>query len=155
MDTDDAANRFTWDHLNTLQLGKFAEYYTKMEMLRCGWDIYTAEVDNKGIDFVVRVKPSRYLDIQVKSLRWPSSKYAFIPKTKIELSRRHYVVLVLFEENAAPYLYAIPSLVWRKPDRVFVERDYKGLSSKPEFGISISNRDRAALENYRLRGVLK
>jgi hypothetical protein len=40
--------------LNHMHLGRNAEYFVKMEFTRHGFDVYTAEVDDKGIDFIVR-----------------------------------------------------------------------------------------------------
>ena len=45
---------YDWGKLNSMQLGRYAEYFVKMEFTRHGFDVYTAEVDDKGIDFVVR-----------------------------------------------------------------------------------------------------
>ena len=46
--------RYDWARLNHLQVGRYAEYLAKMEFAMFGFDIYTTEVDDKGIDFVVR-----------------------------------------------------------------------------------------------------
>ena len=43
-----------WDKLNHLQIGKYAEYYVKMVLTQYGFDVYSAEVDDKGIDFIIR-----------------------------------------------------------------------------------------------------
>ena len=47
-------DKYNWDNLNRLQIGKYAEYYAKMEFTSYGFDVYTSEVDDKGIDFVIR-----------------------------------------------------------------------------------------------------
>jgi hypothetical protein len=56
--------RWAWSRLTKLQVGKYAEYYVKMEFALLGFDVYTAEVDDKGIDFVIRREPDRYYDVQ-------------------------------------------------------------------------------------------
>jgi hypothetical protein len=48
-------HRYDWKNLNPRQIGKYAEYFVKMELAIHGFDIYTSEVDDKGIDFVERV----------------------------------------------------------------------------------------------------
>lgn len=63
------AERFDWSRLNHLQIGRYAEYFVKMEFTLYGFDVYTAEVDYHGIDFAVRRDPTRYYDVQVKSVR--------------------------------------------------------------------------------------
>ena len=62
------STNYNWKKLNSLQLGKYAEYYVKMEFTLYGFDVYTAEVDDKGIDFVIR-RNEKYYDLQVKSVR--------------------------------------------------------------------------------------
>jgi hypothetical protein len=44
-----------WSDLNPLQIGKFAEYIVGMEFTKYkNLSVFTAEVDDKGIDMVVR-----------------------------------------------------------------------------------------------------
>jgi hypothetical protein len=82
---------YNWGRLNPLQLGRYAEYFAKMEFTRHGFDVYTAEVDDKGIDFIVRKEyhlggtevEYRYYDVQVKSVR--RMNYVFFRKDKLML----------------------------------------------------------------------
>src|SRR3990170_2253645 len=46
--------KHAWSELNSLQIGKYAEYFVKMEFTQYGFDVYSSEVDDRGIDFVVR-----------------------------------------------------------------------------------------------------
>lgn len=78
-------NRYKWSRLNHLQLGRYAEYFVKMEFTLFGFDVYTAEVDDKGIDFVVRKDATQYYDVQVKSVF--KSTYIFMQKEKFDLGR--------------------------------------------------------------------
>ena len=43
--------RMKWDKLNQRQLGQYGEYYAKMEFASYGYDVYTSEVDDHGVDF--------------------------------------------------------------------------------------------------------
>jgi predicted GNAT family N-acyltransferase len=45
-----------WSKLNSLQLGRYAEYYAKMEFASYGFEIYTSELDDHGIDFIAKTK---------------------------------------------------------------------------------------------------
>ncbi len=45
-----------WSKLNKLQLGRYAEYYAKMEFASYGFEVYTSEVDDHGIDFIAKEK---------------------------------------------------------------------------------------------------
>ena len=41
-----------WLRLNHLQLGRYAEYLSKMEFASYGFEIYSSEVDDHGVDFI-------------------------------------------------------------------------------------------------------
>jgi hypothetical protein len=49
-----------------------------MELALAGFDLYTPEVDDKGIDFVIRRGEDRYHDVQVKSVRVKAAWSAYI-----------------------------------------------------------------------------
>ena len=131
--------------LNPLQLGKYGEYFAKMEFTKAGVDVYTVEVDDKGIDFVVRnvvrnvVRKNEleYFDIQVKSVR--NNNYVFMKKEVFSPRKNLFLALILFEDNKDPTLLLIPSLDWQNKTYSFlVERNYEGKKSKPEWGINIT-----------------
>lgn len=44
-----------WAQLSPLQLGQYGEYYVNVGFASYGWDIYTSEVDDHGVDFVAKV----------------------------------------------------------------------------------------------------
>jgi hypothetical protein len=142
-----------WSKLNRLQLGRYAEYYVKMEFTLYGADVYTVEVDDKGIDFIIRKGKTKYYDIQVKSVR--NFTYAFVRKEKGKLRENFFVALVLFSDGQLPNIYLIPSSVWRKPNDTFVSRDYKGLKSKPEWGINISKKNQFHLKQFLFNRIIK
>ena len=145
--------RQRWSRLSTLQLGRYAEYFVKMEFTLHGFDVYSAEVDDKGIDFVIRKHKTQYYDVQVKSSRGPS--YIFFPKEKFALSRNLLAAIVLFTDDVPPALYLVPSTVWLEPNALFVSRDYVGKKSKPEWGLNLSKRNLALLAPYAFEDVVK
>jgi len=126
-----------WSKINHLQLGKYGEYFAKMEFTKAGFDVYTAEVDNKGIDFVVRKNETEYFDIQVKSIR--NNNYVFMRKEVFIPRKNLFLALILFEDKKDPTLLLIPSIDWQnKTHSSLVERNYEGKKSPPEWGISIT-----------------
>jgi hypothetical protein len=88
-------DRYNWGCLNNLQLGKYAEYFVKMEFTLFGFEVYASEVDDRGIDFVVRKDEEIYYDIQVKSVR--GLNYIFFPKDKFSPRSHFYRVLSTME----------------------------------------------------------
>lgn len=138
--------KYNWNRLNHLQLGSYAEYLAKMEFTLYGFDVYTAEVDDRGIDFIVRLSNNRYYDIQVKSIR--GLNYIFFPKDKFDLRDNLLAVVVIFIEGKAPQLYLIPSTVWREPNALLVNHDYEGKKSKPEWGLNLSHKNLPLLAEF-------
>ena len=138
--------RYNWKKLNRQQVGTFSEYYVKMELTMYGFQVYTSEIDDRGIDFVARYNKERFLSIQVKSIR--GNSYVFMQKDKVELSNDLYLALAILDEGKEPKLYLIPSIAWQSPNSLLVDRDYEGKKSNPEWGINISDKNEHLLNKY-------
>jgi hypothetical protein len=94
--------RHVWSRLNHLQLGKYAEYLTKMEFVLLGCDVFTAEVDDHGIDFVMRTREGNHYDVQVKSFRSQPGKttpYVYLQKSKFKIHPSLLLALVQFVDG--------------------------------------------------------
>lgn len=112
-----------WTQLKPQQLGRYAEYYTKMEFASHVYDVYTSKVDDHGIDFVVKDKNNRFCEIQVKSLR--GTGYVFMQKSKFDITNKNlYLALLIFEAGKLPDIFLIPSQAWKAPNEIFVNRNY-------------------------------
>lgn len=144
-----------WSELNNIQLGRYAEYYAKMAFTAHGFYVFSAEVDDHGVDFVVRPSAgNRYYEVQVKSVR--NFTYAYITKNKMSLDDKNdplpenrLVCYLRFVDGCEPEIYLIPAAAWKQPNEIFKDRRYDGLKSKPEWGISISKKHLPKLEEYR------
>lgn len=141
---------YSWSELNSRQIGKYAEYFVKMEFTQHGFDVYSSEVDDRGIDFVVRKERmnnmTNYYDVQVKSVR--ENGYVFFPKDKFNLRGNLLAAVVIFPEGEMPLIYLIPSLVWKTTDALLVSHDYEGKKSDPEWGLNISDKNMPLLERF-------
>jgi len=126
----------TWSELNHLQIGKYAEYFVKMKFVLGGFDVYSAEVDDRGIDFVVRKNSNVYYDIQVKSVR--NLNNIFFAKENFDLRDNLLASVVIFREDEPPHLFLLRSTLWQHPNPLFASRDYMGLKSRPEWGLNLS-----------------
>ncbi|MDP2769506.1 MAG: hypothetical protein Q8O81_06695 [Giesbergeria sp.] len=69
-------------------------------------------------------------------------------KTKFDLEDHLYLALGRLRDGEPPELFFIPSSVWRAPDAVFVEHNYEGLKSRPEWGINLSQKNAPRLQQY-------
>lgn len=141
-----------WSVLNHLQLGKYAEYFAKMEFTSYGFEVFTSEVDDRGIDFIVKDRTGQFCEIQVKALR--GYGYVFAQKSQFNINNDNlYMTLLVFREGQMPDLFLIPSNVWRLPNNVFVDRNYDkpDLKSNPEYGINISKKNYDFLYQYEFK----
>lgn len=143
-----------WIALNSLQLGKYAEYFAKMELSSYGFDVYTSEVDDHGIDFVVKINRNKFLEFQVKSIL--RTDYVYMTKRQWDITDNSlFLFLMIFEQNQQPQPFIIPATAWQKPNDLMKVRDYDGLKSEPEYGMNLSQKNRYLLEQYRLDIVIK
>ena len=142
----------TWSELSSLQIGRYAEYYTKMEFASYRFEVYTSEVDDHGVDFIAK-KRNSYFEIQVKSAR--NSNYVFMSKDKWDISKRNlYLALLLFTDGQLPEMFLIPASAWKSEDDLLRQRDYEGKKSKSEYGLNLSKKNRHLLEKYLLEKVI-
>jgi len=142
-----------WSKLSSLQLGRYAEYYAKMEFSSYGLEVYTSEVDDHGIDFIVKTKLGNYLEIQVKSAR--HTNYVFMQKNKWNIeSKNTYLVLLIFADSKLPDVYLIPATAWKMPNALLCNKDYVGLKSKPEYGINLSKKNEFLLQSFRMEATI-
>lgn len=111
-----------------------------------GFQVYQTEVDDRGVDFVARYKRGRFIEVQVKSIR--STNYVFMHKTKFPIHVDNYLALASLLEGQPPQLFLIPSTAWASPNNMFVDRNYDGLKSKPEWGLVLSEKRLKELDQY-------
>ena len=146
-----------WSILNHLQLGRYAEYYAKMEFASYGYEVYTSEVDDHGVDFVAKLpSENRYYEVQVKSVR--DYGYIYMAKSKMpELSEDRLVCYLHFIDGQLPDVFVIPAIAWKNPNAVLVDRKYDkpGQKSEPEWGINISKKNYNLLDEYKADCWLK
>ena len=144
--------RYIWSKLNNLQVGKFAEYFVKMELAMYGFLVYCTEVDDREINFVARYGKGPFVELQVKSLR--SFGYVIMHKEKFVPREHLYLALGLLLDGQPPEMFLIPSTAWKNRNGMFVNHDYDGLESKPEWGLNISEKNMPLLEPYRFEKIV-
>ena len=144
-----------WFELNNLQLGRYGEYFAKMEFASYGLDVYTSEVDDHGVDFIIKNKQGKFFEIQVKAIRLEKTGYVFMRKDKFNIKQENLLlILLLFEDGKLPKVYLIPSKEWEVQNDLFRDREYEGLKSKPEYGLNISKKNMVLLEQYSFENII-
>ena len=146
-----------WSKLNHLQLGRYAEYYAKMEFASYGFEVYASEVDDHGVDFIAKQPgEKRFYEVQVKSVR--NYGYIYMAKSKMpELLEDRLVCYLHFIDGQLPDVLVIPAIAWKNPNVVLVDRKYDkpGQKSEPEWGINISKKNYNLLDEYKADCWLK
>lgn len=147
-------NEISYEDYHHIQIGKIGEYWMKLCLTLLDLDVYTSEVDNRGIDFIVRVNDKFYIDIQVKTIREKTS-YVYVDKDNISwktLKDNLYLALVILKNNSIPLTYLIKSTEWNNPNELIKDNNYskKGLKSKDDWGINISKKNMELLQKYEL-----
>ena len=135
-------DRHDWSRLNRLQLGKYAEYLVKMEFVLYGCDVFTSEVDDHGIDFVVRTRQGNHYDVQVKSFRLETGKgtpYVYLDKQTFRVDPRSLLVLVHFVNGQPPILYLMRSAIGDTPNPLLKNYEAEpGRRVSSEWGLTLS-----------------
>lgn len=137
-------------------MGRYAEYFAKMEFALYGLEVYTTEVDDHGIDFIVKDKQGRFCEIQVKSKT--EKGYVFMQKSKFDISNKNlYLTLLVFQDGKLPDIFLIPTEAWKSPNEVFVDRlyDKSGQKSAREYGINISQKNYNVLQMFEFEQSIK
>lgn len=142
-----------WSELDAQQLGRYAEYYSKMEFASYGLEVYTSEVDDHGVDFVAKNKNGMFWEVQVKSLR--ALNYIFSYKKHFDISQPNLLLhLLMFKDGSMPESYLIPATEWQQPNMLLCQHDYVGKESEPEYGMNISKRNLPLLQRYRIEEII-
>lgn len=144
-----------WSLLEKQQLGRYAEYYAKMEFASYGFEVYTSEVDDHGVDFIAKLKNSDFFEVQVKGVSEGGT--CVISKEKLPIDKPNFLVCYLsFSVGKLPQVYLIPATAWKQPNAAFKGYDYDkpGQTSKPEWGINYSKKNLPLLEPYKIENFI-
>jgi len=132
--------------LNPRQVGRIGEHLARIAFTRAGFQVYVPDLDDRGVDLLVHRGDTGYLRIQVKTLR--DYSYVFMRKAHFQPSPDLWALIIQLGETQ-DRLFLIPSERWLTPDKVFVDRDYEGLKSAPEYGINITAANLPSLAPHR------
>lgn len=144
---------YNWERLSNIQLGRFAEYYAKMELASYGLDIYTSEVDDHGVDFVAKVNKERFVEFQVKSKL--KTEYVFVTRKQFSIEKDNlFLFLIIFVSYQSPQCFIIPATAWNQTNDLLRFREYEDLKSEPEYGLNLSKKNMHLLEEYRIERIM-
>jgi len=126
--------KYDWEKLNRIQKGTYGEYLAKMEFTMFGAEVYTSEVDDRGIDFVCRFPNSDFFEVQVKTVS--NFNLQFVNKDKFKKEANFLVVLVRLVQYEKPELYVFRGTDWDSSDDGLLKfNPYEGKKSQAAFEI--------------------
>ncbi len=153
---------FDYSKLKTnLYVGEFGEQLVKLNFVINEIDTFTPLIDDKAIDFIARIDENSYYDVQVKTIRLTKDRYFYETKEKWgEEIRQHLLIaFVILLANKEPTLLLIPGKQWKEEsllNKIFSNRDYNGLKSKPEWGLNFTSKNLEYLvEKYEINKTLE
>lgn len=156
MTTDILNLRYQWSNLNHLQIGRYAEHIATMRFIEAGLEVYTTEVDDRGIDHLIRYAPGRCLEIQVKSVRgrnltFVEKKHLGKSPEEIELRLRsgYCMAFFLFEDGYEPDCFLIPGYAWLGPNFLLTDNKIGDKLYGPYFQLNPTKKAQAILDQYR------
>jgi len=142
--------RHQWSTLKKQQKGSFGEHFAKMEFAMHGFLVFTAEVDDRGIDFVVRDNQGKHYDVQVKTIT--GRNYTYVKESKFTKSL--LICLVILTEGSPPDMYLFRGSDWDRDSTGLLRQNSFPNATEPEYGIQITKARQAALEQYRFESIV-
>jgi len=100
----------SYNHLNNIQKGSFVEAYAKMAFTLEGFEVYTTEYDDRGVDFVIRNGDGKYFAVQVKATS--ESANPFVYAEKFVATNEFLLCAVRLVEGQSPDLYLASGSDW-------------------------------------------
>ena len=80
--------------------------------------------------------------------RMPADENGRLPSNRI-------VCYLRFEDGQLPEVYTIPARAWETTNEVFKDKNYDGLKSSPEWGLSLSKKNLHLLDGYKIEDFMK
>lgn len=80
---------------DSASFGKRQEYVVIAELLKRGFDIYMTLVDDQGIDCIIRIDETTYIDIQIKARSRTAKQWNFFAAMTIVPKRNYYFIFYL------------------------------------------------------------
>ncbi len=94
------------NYRDSASFGKRQEYVVVAELLKRGFDVYMTLVDDQGIDCIIRIDDTTYIDIQIKARSKIAKQWNFFAAMTIE-PKDNYFFIFYMEKNDT--LWVMPS----------------------------------------------
>lgn len=136
------------EHFNTLQKGAFGEAFARMAFALKGIKVYTAEYDDRGVDFVLKTPRGVFYEAQVKTTG--KSVNPFIYASKFRMEETFLFVAVRLTEGMEPELYVARATEWKEPNGC-INFNSGGGNAGPYYEMSFAKKHQSSLDEYALK----
>ena len=106
-------------------LYKYAQHFTKLELMSTRLDVFQNESGREGVDFMVKTKSGNYHELYLQPINLEKDRSVKITKSVLgEPKNNLWIALVLFMKDMEPVLYLIPSKQLAEPDNyIFIDNE--------------------------------
>ena len=107
------------------KLTKYAQHFTKLELMKARLEIFQNESGREGVDFIIKTNAGNYHELYLQTVNLEKDRSVKISKSVLgEPKDNLWIALVLFMKEMEPVLYLIPSNQLAKPDDyIFIDND--------------------------------
>ncbi len=134
-----------WSSLSRLQRGNFAETFAKISFMMEQYEVFSTDVDEKGVDFVAKSLDGKYYEVQVKSVI--DRNYTFVVEDKF--FEELLICLILFEDNTFPKIYLFKKKDWNDENYSLLRLNKFDNATQKEYGFHLSKKYDAILEQFK------
>ncbi|MCG8607471.1 DUF4365 domain-containing protein [bacterium] len=144
--------RTSYKHLNTIQKGTFGEAYAKMAFTLEGFEVYSSEYDDRGIDFIVRNRSGRFFSVQVKATDDTSNPFVYESKFR---DRDDYIFCAArIIDGEQPSLYIAQGSEWKTGIECLYYNS-EGGKSGPYYEMRFASKYREQLVQFEFRTYIE
>lgn len=107
------------------QLHKYAQHFTKLELMKARLEVFQNESGREGVDFIVKTNSGNYHELYLQPINLEKDRSVKISKSVLgEPKDNLWIALVLFMKDMNPVLYLIPSKQLDQPDDyIFIDNE--------------------------------
>ena len=135
--------------MNKHEINKAGIAFAEKIFVGHGFSIDRPPVTKGPVDFIASLN-GRTMRIKVRAVSQIGS-YVFMEKRRFNICDTDLFMAVTYipHNEDEKILYLVPAIEWGKDIYPFKGKDYPGLISEPEWGISFSQKAKDAMEPYR------
>ncbi len=140
-----------YKHLNNVQKGSFAEAYAKMAFTLEGFEVYTTDYDDRGIDFVIRSAAGGFFSVQVKATGASANPFVYADKFQAALDFLFCAVRLI--EGETPEIYLARGTDWDQ-EKEALHYNPGGGDAGAYYELRFSGRHSTSLQRHRFENYV-